>query len=136
LSQLTFYFDVCFGKRFPQAIEKAKPPLFSVEYHGNKNNRFKQDMPDDKWLALIGKKGWIVFSHDRRFHKESASVAAIKYHNIGCFYLPGANLDTWSKMFMFMKAHSRIIELAQSTTKPFVFHVTALNKVEPIDIGG
>ena len=92
-------------------------------------------MPDDKWLEIVGQKGWIVFSHDRRFHKESASVAAIKYHNIGCFYLAGANLDTWSKLVLFVKAHRRIIDLATATAKPYVFHVNLLNRLDTIEIG-
>lgn len=135
MGQLTFYFDICFGKRFPQAIEKARPSLFSVEYHGNKNNKFKQDMPDDKWLSVVGQKDWVVFSHDRRFHKESASIAAIKFHNIGCFYMAGANMDTWSKLSLFMKAHPRIVDLAKATAKPYVFNITALSRIEQIELG-
>lgn len=131
MGSLTFYFDICFGKRFPEAILKARPP-FGVEYHGSKGNRFKQDTPDDKWLQIVGEKGWIVFSHDRRFHKEASSIAAIKQHKVGCFYLPGANQNTWSKLYMFVRAHHRIIELASQTERPFVFYLTALNKIEEI----
>lgn len=133
MGELTFYFDICFGKRFPEAIVRARPP-FAVEYHGSKGNRFKQDTPDDKWLHIVGEKGWIVFSHDRRFHKESASASAIKHHKIGCFYLPGAESSTWDKLYMFMRAHPRIIELAKATARPYVFHLNALNRIEPVEL--
>jgi hypothetical protein len=53
VGQLTFYLDICFGKRFPESIAKARPP-FAIEYHGSKGNTFKQDMPDDKWLHIVG----------------------------------------------------------------------------------
>jgi PIN like domain len=133
VGQLTFYFDICFGKRFPESIAKAKPP-FAIEYHGGKGNTFRQDMPDDKWLHIVGERGWVVFSHDRRFHKESASASAIRHHKIGCFYLHGAQLTTWEKLYLFMKAHHRICELASSTERPYVYHVTALNRINRIEL--
>jgi hypothetical protein len=133
MGQLTFYFDVCFGKRFPEAISKARPP-FSVEYHCSKKNRFRQDMPDDKWLSIIGQKGWVAFSHDRRFHTEEASIMAIKQHKVGCFYLPGAQKDTWTKLYMFVRAYDRLISVARETEKPFVFRLTALNKIEKVSL--
>jgi hypothetical protein len=121
MGPLTFYFDICFGKRFPEAISKANPP-FSVEYHSSKANKFKQDMPDDRWLSIIGQKGWIAFSQDRRFHTEEASITAIKQHKVGCFYLPGANSNTWSKLYMFLRASDRLMAAA----------LTALNKIEKV----
>ncbi len=91
-------------------------------------------MPDDNWLKVVGEKGWVVFSHDRRFHEESASAAAIKYHNIGCFYLAGATYDTWTKLELFMKAHHKIIDAAKSTKRPYVFQLTALNHLEKVEL--
>lgn len=134
MGALTFYFDICFGKRFPEAILRARPP-FSVEYHGGKGNKFKQDMPDDKWLGIVGAKGWVVFSHDRKFHNEAPSIVALKQHKIGCFYLPGANQDTWSKLHHFVRACPRIIDLAENVERPFIYHLTHLNKLERVEIG-
>lgn len=91
-------------------------------------------MPDDKWLQIVGQKGWIVFSHDRRFHNEFAAASAIRFHKIGCFYLYGANSNTWSKLYMFMRAHERIIDLAKATERPYVFHLNALNRIEKLEL--
>jgi hypothetical protein len=135
MGQLTFYFDVCFGKRFPEAILKARPP-FSVESFWSKGLKFKQNTPDDKWLEVIGQKQWIAFSHDRKFHTEDPSIVAIKQHKIGCFYLPGANDSTWTKLYMFMRGCHRIADLASSTERPFVYRLTALNKIERVKIPG
>jgi PIN like domain len=133
VGELTFYFDICFGRRFPEIILRARPPFY-VEWHGSRNNKFKQDTPDDKWLAVVGEKGWVVFSHDRRFHEESASAAAIKHHNIGCFYMAGATYDNWTKLELFMRAHRRIIDLATATKRPYVFQLTALNHLERLEL--
>jgi hypothetical protein len=119
---LTFYFDRCFGKRFPDALEMMKTP-FAVEYHHSKSNNFRDDMPDDEWLEIVGKKNWIVFSHDRKWHNEDAAIAAIKQHKIGCFYLWGASVPTWDKYVCLARAYKRI-EQRLKTPKPFIFRVT------------
>jgi len=78
-------------------------------------------MLDDEWLEIVGQKGWVVFSHDRKFHKETVETAAIKQHNVGCFYLPGANKPVWDKVSIFIRSFNRIRELSESTSRPFVY---------------
>ena len=90
-------------------------------------------MPDDKWLEIIGAKGWLVFSHDRKFHDDSAACLAIKQHNIGCFYLWGANVETWDKLRCFARNYDKIVAAAVSTPKPFIYYATGnyrLNRVK------
>jgi PIN like domain len=119
---LTFYFDRCFGKRLPEALWKAKPP-FSVEYHHSKKLKFAQNITDDEWLHIVGAKGWVVFSHDRKFHDDSPSIAAIKQHKIGCFYLWGSNSETWDKLRHFTHSYDRIADIVAKKPRPFIFHV-------------
>jgi hypothetical protein len=68
-------------------------------------------MPDDKWLEIVGRNGWVAFSHDRKFHDDTAECAAIKQYGVGCFYLWGANAETWDKMHCFMRSYDRIAKL-------------------------
>ncbi|MBV9629077.1 MAG: hypothetical protein JO230_13345 [Xanthobacteraceae bacterium] len=51
------------------AIRMARPP-FAVEYHHDPKCKFKfkDNTPDDEWLSKVAAEGWIVFSHDRKFH--------------------------------------------------------------------
>jgi hypothetical protein len=121
---LTFYFDRCFGKRFPEALRKVQPP-FTVEYHHDPRNKFhfKQETPDDEWLAKVGAESWIVFSHDQKFHIELAPRKAIEQHRIGCFYLWGANDTKWEKLCCFVRSHAAIVRPVHSTPRPFIYHV-------------
>jgi hypothetical protein len=52
VDSLTFYFDRCFGKRFPEALLKMQTP-FNVEYHHSPANNFPEEMADDDWLYHI-----------------------------------------------------------------------------------
>lgn len=118
----TLYFDRCFGKSLPDLIRRAKPP-FGVEYHHDPNNNFPQNMEDDEWLNAVGSQGWIVFSHDRRFHSDGPSITAIRQHKIGCFYLSGASLPIWDKFRIFAKHYKRVEDIIRDTRKPFIYHV-------------
>ncbi|HUK59707.1 MAG TPA: hypothetical protein VLV50_10795 [Stellaceae bacterium] len=122
MDPLTFYFDRCFGRRFPEALWRASPP-FMVEFHHSDRCRFAQNMPDDEWLGEVGRRGWIAFSHDRRFHRDLPAVSAIKQHHLGCFYLWGAEISTWDKVRWFTRHVDKIIELSNRTERPFIYHV-------------
>lgn len=135
MAALTLYFDRCFGSSLPEALRKAKPP-FSVEYQGDSRGvfRFKQDTPDDVWLSAVGSKGWIVLSHDRKFHQIAAECAALKQHKVGCFYLWGSDAPTWKKLHCFMRAHEQIISVGQMAQRPFIFEVSQRGRLESVPI--
>jgi hypothetical protein len=115
----------------------ARPP-FSVEYHDDPRNnykfRFSQDTTDDEWLAKVAAEGWIVFSHDRKFHTILTECSAIKQHKAACFYLPGASSSTWDKMRYFMRAYEGIVTRINATVKPFIFELSAAGRFKPISI--
>lgn len=131
MAALTFYFDRNFGKRFPEALAFVKPP-FQVEYHHGKNTKFPQDMRDDEWLEICGRSGWIVFSHDKKFHSNEVEATAIKQHGVGCFYLPGASMPTFYKLQYFLRAYGRINTIASATPKPFLYRVMSSGRIQQI----
>jgi hypothetical protein len=126
VDSITFYFDRCFGKRFPEALLKMETP-FKVEYHHSPANDFPQDMED------VGAKKWFVFSHDKKWHGESPPIAAIKEHQIGCFYLWGASVPTWDKYVCLAIAYRRIKDRLKMP-KPFIYRVTYNYRVDPVRI--
>lgn len=121
------------GKRLPEAIQQAKPP-FGVEWHHNPKNRFEHDTEDDAWLNVVGPKNWIVCSHDQKWHDELVNREAIKQHRVGCFYIWGAQSTTWEKLRCFVRASPRIVQLASSTPKPFIFKVDLRGRIKVVRI--
>lgn len=132
MASLTFYFDRCFGKRFPEALQKMQTP-FGVEYHDSPTNKFKDDMGDDEWLKIVGAKNWIVLSHDKKWHGEMPAMAAIKEHKIGCFYLWGAQVPTWDKYVCLARTYDKI-KARLNTPKPFIYRVTSNYRVDTVKI--
>src|SRR3546814_12466516 len=86
VDSLTFFFDRCTGSGVPLLLRKAKP-WFGVEFHDEKKNGFAHNTPDDEWLAVVAGKGQIIISHDKRFHKDSQAIEAVRQHKAKVFYL-------------------------------------------------
>jgi hypothetical protein len=107
-----------------------------VEYHDDPKNKFKfkHDTTDDIWLAAVAQEGWIVFSHDRKFHTLLPECSAIKQHNAGCFYLPGASSPTWDKTCHFIKAYQGIVDRIGVTPKPFIFELSHAGRFKRVPI--
>ncbi len=111
----------------------VRPP-FSVEYHHSKSNKFAQTMPDDEWLAICGKKKWVAFSHDKKFDSIAVEAAAIKEHSVATFALCGAALDSWYKLYYFVRAYSKITEILQTEKPPFLYRVSPSMKFHKVSI--
>jgi hypothetical protein len=141
---LTFYFDRNFGNRLPNAL--ASLQLNVVHHHsrkadlgmpcrGRKELLFADSVKDDHWLEFVGRKSWIAFSHDEKFHKPGYEVelAAIKQFKVGCFYLWGANAVCREKALCFLKAYDKIVELVASTPRPFIYRIDLNGLISKVD---
>lgn len=120
MGSLTFYFDRTFGKRFPEALNKMSPPV-RIKWH--QEQKFKPNLEDDKWLKIVGQRGWAVFSQDRKFHKQELELAAIKQFKVGCFYFPCASQKKWESVTMFVRKFNRLCYLYELQKKPFIYNI-------------
>lgn len=118
MGQLTFFFDRQIGRRLPEVLIRMAPPMH-IRWHQGEG--FKHDEDDDVWLSEIGKRGWVVIGQDRKWHKVPVEAAAVKQHNVRCFYLPCASESRWVSLGNFMKCHQKMMHLANTVQGPFVY---------------
>lgn len=78
---------------------------------------------DDAWLSQVGNQGWFVLTQDHRYHLRPSESFAIRQHQVGCFYLWGQSAARWETARSFMLAAPAIVEVADSTVRPFIFRV-------------
>jgi hypothetical protein len=112
-------------------LRKTRAP-FQIEYHDDKAHGFAQDEDDDQWLATVSAKGWIVISHDKRFHGDSLAIEAVRQHGGRVFYLDGGSSVKWDKLRRFAAAYKRLIEIVTNQRGPFIYRVTYADKVIPV----
>ena len=127
---MIIFFDRNTGTAIPKALkEHLKPVGAQVEYH---QLYFDHAEKDDVWLAQVGNWGWFVIAQDYSFHERALEKAAIQAHQIGVFYLWGAEATKWDAFRAFARGYDRIIQAATNTERPFIYRVEksgALNQV-------
>lgn len=142
---LKLYFDKNIGTKLPGVLEQLdldvawhmmKQAKLGITGPAHNDPLFTQEAADDEWLADVGKRGWIVFSHDRKFHKFGfeSELSAIKQYDVGCFYLWGANAKKYEKAQCFFRAYDRIIEAIENTPRPFIFDVQKNGRLKKVKI--
>ncbi len=97
-----------------------KPPM-RVKWHQEQG--FLHNTPDDEWMNVVGPRGWISVSQDRKWHAIEAEAAAIKQHRMRCFYLPCASEHRWVSLCSFVRRHEKMMELASTTPAPFIYEM-------------
>lgn len=55
-----YFTDRDLGKRFPEILKSSG---LTVERHAD---HFSDTTPDETWLEVVGKRGWIALTHDHR----------------------------------------------------------------------
>lgn len=123
------YFDRCFGKNFPKALQMLRCP-FEVRSHDGE--RFAANMPDDEWLDIVGAKKWVVCSHDAKWQNETAALKAIQQHKIGCFYLHGASSIGFFKLKSLAHNYDKMLKVCKDQNRPFIYRVTAGNRLKKL----
>lgn len=127
---MTLFFDRSVGVRVPMALLTLRLPV-GVEYH---QQHFPSDAPDDKWLPVVGQRGWTVVGHDSKYHLMPNELAALKHYGIGCFYLWGSGATRWQKMQCFARAYDRLVDAQANTPTPFIYRVDRLGRLRVVPV--
>lgn len=141
----TLYFDRNIGWRVPEALRllglevvhhNTPRKMLGLKETAKLKSLFAPNEKDDVWLQYVGKRGWLVFTQDRKFHRAGFEneLSAIKQYNVGCFYIWGAEANKWQKMVALCKGLDEMIAVAAVTPKPFIFDVAKTGRLKRIMI--
>ena len=127
---MILFFDRNIGKGIPEALRLLELPV-KIEAH---HDHFDQAEKDDVWLSVVGRQGWIVISQDYKFHEIQSELEAFRQHEVGCFYVWGAEAAKWDTMRTFAKAYDKIVQEAARAIRPFAFKVEKRGNLNEIII--
>ena len=132
---MIFFWDRNIPKSIPEAFRTLTPP-FESEVHGERFPQFDRipERGDDNWISILGDYDWFLLTKDYQLHRKSNEAAALRRHNIGCFYIWGLSAKPWDIARCFMMAAPSIIEVAESTARPFIYRVDHLGKLSPVPL--
>lgn len=78
-----FFTDRDLGKQFPARLREAG---LTVERHAD---HFAPDTPDEVWLPEVGRRTWIVLTHDERIRYKHNELAAVMRHRVPLLVVQG-----------------------------------------------
>jgi hypothetical protein len=82
---LTFvYFtDRDLGNRFPEILRSHG---LKVEQH---KDHFAPNAPDEDWLAVVGERGWLALTHDRKIRYKPNERDVVMRNRVALFVIVG-----------------------------------------------
>ena len=81
---LVYFTDRDLGKQFPEILRSNG---LTVERHAD---HFAPDTPDALWLEVVGKRGWIAVTHDRRIRYKPNERDAVMRQGVALLVVVGA----------------------------------------------
>jgi hypothetical protein len=101
-----------------------------VEAH---DAHFSADAPDHVWLPVVGVRGWIVISKDRRIRHRGAERAAVEDAKVALFIFRGGNMRGEEIAQVIANALPQMIRVAQRQTRPFIGSISKTGAVKLLD---
>lgn len=120
----TVFLDESLGTRV--VADALRALRVKVEVH---RDHFPPGTPDEHWLTEVGRRGWIVFSKDRRIKQRRLERRALSDAGVQAFLLTAADLSGADMASAFVVAWPRIAKVIAAGTKPLIATVSARGAV-------
>jgi predicted nuclease of predicted toxin-antitoxin system len=126
---IVYFLDRSLGSRVVGDALKAAGAL--VELH---RDHFADDAPDEEWLAVVGRRGWVVLAKDKAIRRTPLELNAVLIANVRAFFLTSGQMTGEEMARVYVRHLSRIENLVRSRRPPFIASVTSTS-VRVIEAG-
>ncbi len=128
-SEVPFFLDRNLGKHIiADALREAD---IQVELH---DDHLMLDAPDEDWIALVGRKGWLAITKDKNIRYRYAEIAAIKKYNAKLLVVRAKNATGEDIADILVNARARIYRFTEKNKAPFVAGIVRSGRIESYDV--
>lgn len=101
--------------------------------------RFESGTPDEEWLPVVGRKGWVLVTKDKRIRRRAGELRAFVNARVVAFAITAGGLSGASQAELFRKALPKILRQIRRIRKDrrgeaYIAHVTARSAVQEIHV--
>jgi len=90
---------------------------------------FPRGTPDETWLPVVGKNGWILLTADKRIRYNDLQKRALTRYGVREFVFASGNLSGDMMASALESAIPKLVKLWRSLRPPFVTSITASGDV-------
>lgn len=123
----TFFLDRSLGKNI--VAEALRTAGVRVEVH---DDHFSADAKDEDWLTIVGGRGWIVLTKDRRFQNRLLEITAIARSNTRVFKLTAGSVQGQEMAAIFVSTIRKVTRIAIGNSAPFIATISRSGKVSVV----
>jgi hypothetical protein len=113
------FFDEDTGKGVAVALKAVGLP---ADYVGN-SRRFKTSTPDEVWLPVAGKEGWLVFSCNRAILTSEAQREIFIREKVGAIFLTTGQERKLEILKLVLRKWEWLEEIDRDVQRPFAFEM-------------
>ena len=125
----TLFIDRSLGRHI--IADRLRAEGMAVEVH---DDHLPQDAPDEEWIALVGRMGWVAITKDRGVRYRAAELQAIRRHSARVIVIRMKNATGSDIAELLVKARHRIARFAAKTAPPFVAGIYGSGMVKAYEI--
>ena len=96
------------------------------ERHGQ---YFASGTEDTVWLPLVGEKGWVLLTKDKRIRYNELEKAAVHEHKIREFYFSSGNYSGAEMAGILLTALRDMVRIFRRQKPPFIASIAGSGKV-------
>ena len=111
----TLFIDRSLGKHI--IANRLRAEGMAVEVH---DDHLPQDAPDEEWIALVGRMGWVAVTKDKNVRYRSPELESIRSHSARVIVIRMRNATGPDNAALLVKGRHRIARFAARTPPPFV----------------
>ncbi len=93
-----------------------------------KTDHFPDDTPDHDWLPVVGAKGWIILTKDKRIRHNYLEIVGLLQSGTASFILTSGNVTGQEMADAYVRALPDMIRMLAKFPPPFVATVSKLGR--------
>ena len=125
----TLFIDRSLGRHI--IADRLRAEGIAVEVH---DDHLPQDAPDEEWITLVGRMGWVAITKDRGVRHRAAELQAIRRHSARVIVIRMKNATGPDIAELLVKGRHRIARFAAKTPPPFVAGIYGSGAVKAYEI--
>ena len=111
----TLFLDRNLGRHI--VADRLRSEGMKVEIH---DDHLPPDAPDEEWIALAGRRGWVAVTKDKNVRYRAAELASIRRHSARVVVVRTKNATGQDIADLLVAGRRRIARFAERTPAPFV----------------
>jgi hypothetical protein len=123
------FIDRCaWSNRLGEALTAAG--IAFIPHH----QRFAPNCPDEDWLPVAGKEGWIVLTRDKNIRRKPNELQAFKANRVLAIVLSSGQASAADTADLVIRLYPKLMRKVQNAKPPAMFTVTLAGTISAVKL--